>query len=89
MKANKISLDKVQRDLSQCESRLNELVAAGKGSDMDADLDALGGELRSCRLELDKVENRSGDEWEDAKNAVVRRLSGMRKSLRMSVRRAI
>ena len=89
MKANKISLDKVQRDLSQCESRLNELVAAGKGSDMDADLDALGVELRSCRLELDKVENRSGDEWEDAKNAVVRRLSGMRKSLRMSVRRAI
>ena len=89
MNANESSLDKVQRDLSRCESRLNELVAAGKDSDMDADLDALGAELRSCRLELDKVENRSGDDWEDARNGVVRRLSEMKRSLGLSVRRVI
>ena len=89
MKASEISLDKVQRDLSQCESRLNELVAAGKNSDMDDDLDALGVELQSCRLELDQIENRSGDDWEDAKHGVVRRLSEMRQSLGLSVRKLI
>ena len=47
MNANGMSVEKVQRDLSKCESRLNELVAAGKDSEMDADLDALGVELNS------------------------------------------
>lgn len=89
MNANEISLDKVQRDLSRCESRLNELVAAGKDSDMGADLDALGAELKSCRLELDQVENRSGDDWEDAKHGVVRRLGEVKRSLGLSVRKMI
>lgn len=89
MKANEMSLEKVQRDLSQCESRMNELVAAGKGSDMGADLDALGDELKSCKLELNQLENKSGDEWEEAKHGVVRRLSEVQKSLGLSARKMI
>ena len=89
MKANGSSLKEVQRDLSNCESRLNELVAAGKGSDLEASLDALGDELKSCRLELNKVENKSGDGWEDAKHGVVRRLSEVKRSLGLSVRKMI
>lgn len=89
MSANEKSLEKVQRDLSQCESRMNELVAAGKGSDMDANLDSLGDELKSCKLELNQIENKSGDDWEEAKHGVVRRLSEVKRSLGLSVRKMI
>ena len=89
MKANESSLEEVQRDLSNCESRLNELVAAGKGSDLEANLDELGDELKSCKLELNKVENKSGDDWQDAKHGVVRRLSEVKRSLGLSVRKMI
>ena len=89
MSANGISLEEVQKDLSQCESRLNELVASGKGSDMDADLDELGAELKSCRLELNQIENNSGDKWEEAKHGVVRRLGEVKRSLGLSARKMI
>jgi hypothetical protein len=89
MNANGISMEKVQKDLSKCESRLNELVAAGKDSEMDADLDALGAELNSCKLELNKIENKSGDDWEDAKHGVVRRLGELKRSLGLSARKMI
>ena len=89
MNANGMSVEKVQRDLSKCESRLNELVAAGKDSDMDADLDALGVELNSCKLELNQIENKSGDDWEDAKHGVVRRLGEVKRSLGLSARKMI
>ena len=89
MSANAGSLDEVKKDLSSCESRLNELVAAGKNSDMDADLNALGDELKSCKLELNELEGKSGDEWEDAKHSVVRRLGEVKRSLGISARRMI
>ena len=89
MNANEISMEKVQKDLSKCESRLNELVAAGKDSDMGADLDSLGAELNSCKLELNQIENKSGDDWEDAKHGVVRRLGEVKRSLGLSSRKMI
>jgi hypothetical protein len=89
MKANEMSMEQVQKDLVKCESRLNELVAAGKSSDMDADLDALGDELKSCKLELNEIENKSGDDWEDAKHGVVRRLGEVKRSLGLSSRKMI
>jgi hypothetical protein len=89
MNAKIESLAEVRKDLSSCESRLNELVAAGKDSDMDADLDALGSELKSCKLELNELEGKSGDDWEDAKHSVVRRLGEVKRSLGISSRRMI
>lgn len=89
MSANEVSLEKVQEDLSMCESRMNELVAAGKGSDLNADLDSLSNELKSCKLELNELENKSGDEWEDAKHSVVRRLGEVKRSLGLSSRKMI
>jgi NADPH-dependent 7-cyano-7-deazaguanine reductase QueF-like protein len=86
MNANEKSLEKVRQDLSMCESRMNELVAAGKASDLDADVDSLNSELKSCKLELNALEDKSGDDWEDAKNSVVRRLGEVRRSLGMSSR---
>jgi len=89
MSANEKSLDKVRQDLSICESRMNELVAAGKDSDLDADIDSLSGELNSCKLELNEIENKSGDDWEDAKHSVVKRLGEVKRSLGLSSRKFI
>ena len=89
MSANEVSLEKVQRDLSSANRRMNELVAAGKDSDMGANLGSLGSELKSCKLELNQLENKSGDEWEEAKHGVVRRLSEVKKSLGLSSRKMI
>ena len=84
-----LSRDDVQRELAKCESRLDELVKSGKGGDHGEDLEKLGSELKSCRLELGKLEHRSDDEWEEAKHGVVRRLSEVRRSLDNSARRVV
>ncbi len=83
------SREKLERDLGRCESRMHELVKAGKSDEFEGDLDALGSELKSCRLELDKLENRSGDDWQEAKHGVVRRLSEVKRSLGLGSRRLI
>ena len=83
------SREKLERDLGRCESRMDELVKAGRSEDFEGDLDALGSELKSCKLELDNLENRSGDDWEEAKHGVVRRLSELQKSLGLGGRRLI
>ena len=83
------SREQLERDLGLCESRMDELVKSGKSEGFEGDLDALGDELKSCRLELNKLENNSGDEWEEAKHGVVRRLSEVKRSLGLGVRRMI
>lgn len=88
MSDKEYSREDVQRELDVCESRLHELVKAEKG-EHDDELDELGAELKSCKLELGKLENRSEDEWQDAKHSVVQRLSQVRRSLDSSARRMV
>ena len=89
MNAKEKSREWVERELGICESRLHELVKSGKGGEHSGDLASVSEELKSCRLELNKVQNRSDDKWDAAKHGVVRRLNEAKESLGLSVRKMI
>lgn len=76
------TIEEVKAELDQCDVRLSEL----RGKTMSEKLKGQFGEveenLKACRLMVDEIEDRSGDETIDAKHAVVTKLRDVRKSLR-------
>lgn len=80
---------KVESELDQCSSRLKELKGKAKSEEHLTELEALEGEVKSCRLELDEIEHRSQDEWLEAKHGIATRLDSMRKNLHLASRKLI
>jgi hypothetical protein len=80
--------DEMEKELDQCSSRLKELKGKAKPGDVP-DLEALEGEVKSCRLELQEIEHRSDDEWVEAKHSITTRLDSVRRSLNLGPRKLI
>ncbi len=78
------NIEKVQKELEHCESRLKELQGKEKSEHFGEQLGQIEGELKTCKLELDKLEGRSGDEWVDAEYKVTKKLEDVRRSLELT-----
>jgi peptidoglycan hydrolase CwlO-like protein len=80
---------KIEEELDQCSTRLKELKGKAKSEDLLSELEELESEVKSCKVELAEIENRSEDEWVDAKHGLARRLDSMRRSMHLSARKLI
>jgi predicted nucleic acid-binding Zn-ribbon protein len=80
---------KIEDELDQCSSRLKELKGKAKSEELLSDIEDLETEVRTCKLELAKIENRSDDEWVDMKHSLTRRLDSVRRGLHLSARKLI
>lgn len=78
------ALRDLKKHVSECEARLKKLTGQTKGDEVAEELGALKQELKACRLEVDELEGKSGDEWLDAKYAVTRRLDDFVRNLQLS-----
>jgi hypothetical protein len=87
MNEKKETHSELGKQLKFCETRLKELKAKPIPDDVGKGLEQLEGELKSCQVELNQMEGKSGDEWVDAKNSVTRRLRDMQSNLNLSARR--
>ena len=70
--------------MDECEARLKKLTGQSHGDKVAEEFGALEQELKACRLEIDELEGKSGDEWLDAKYAVTRRLDDFVRNLQLS-----
>ena len=80
---------RIEDELDQCSSRLKELKGKAKSEKLLSDIEDLEGEVKSCKLELAEIENRSEDEWVDMQNAMTRRLDSLRRGMHLSARKLI
>jgi hypothetical protein len=79
--------EEMEKSLSSCESRLEELKGKAKSGEIVKGLDDIEAELKACRLELDQLEGKSDDDWLEAKHGLIRRLDDVQKNLQLSPRR--
>lgn len=86
MEKRKETHEELSKQLVFCESRLKELKAKPAAGELGKDVGELESELKTCRIELNEMEGKSGDEWEDAKNSITRRLRDMQTNLGLSAR---
>jgi len=89
MEDRKTYREQMEKELDQCSSRLKELKGKAKSDDVMSEIEELETEVKSCTLELREIENRSGDEWLEAKHGITTRLESVRKSLNLTARKLI
>lgn len=77
-----ISIDEVKRELDTCDTRLSELKGAASSQKLRTEFQEAEQHLKECRLIVDEIEGKSGDEVTDAKHRLVTSLRSMRRSLR-------
>ncbi len=77
-------IEKIEKELEFCETRLKELKGKEKSQHFGEEIGQIHEELKSCKLELDGLEGRSEDEWVDAKYNVTRKLDDVRRSLELT-----
>jgi hypothetical protein len=78
------ALEKIEKDLASCESRLKKLTGSAKSDEMAGELAGIEKQLKACRLEVNELEGKSGDEWLDAKHSIVRTLDDLERNLQLS-----
>jgi len=81
--------EKLSKDLAFCESRLKEIKGKKPAGTLDKEVAEIEGELMSCKVELDELEGRSGDDWLDAKANITRRLEESQRNLQLTQRRML
>jgi len=81
--------DKLSKDLAFCESRLKEIKGKKPTGKLDKEVAEIESELMSCKVELDELEGRSGDDWLDAKANITRRLKDSQRNLQLTQRRML
>ena len=79
--------EKMEKELSSCETRLGELMGKAKDDKLAKELGQIEKELKSCRLELNELEGKSDDQWLEAKHGITRRLEDVQRNLQLSARR--
>ena len=77
-----IDIDRVKHELDTCDTRLSELKGAESSQKLGAEFQEASDQLKACRLIVDEIEGKSGDETTDAKHRLVTSLRSMRRSMR-------
>jgi hypothetical protein len=86
MSENQAYRKEIEKELGRCESRLKELSGKAETPDLQAELGRLQNEMKACRLKLDEIEHKSGDEWLDAKHEITTSLENIKKNLNLTGR---
>jgi hypothetical protein len=76
--------EELKKTLVACETRLRKLTGEAKSDERARELGEMEAELKSCRLEVDQLEGKSGDEWLDATEGVTRRLEDLQRNLQLT-----
>jgi hypothetical protein len=84
MAERKDAHEALRKTLVACETRLRKLTGQAKSDEIASELGEMEAELRSCRLEVDQLEGKSGEEWLDAQHSVTRRLEDLQRILQLS-----
>jgi predicted nuclease with TOPRIM domain len=84
MEKRKKEQEKLSESLAKCESRLEELKGQAEGKKLLGGLGALEDKLKSCRLKVDELEDKSEDDWLDAKYSVTKEIDDLQRSLQLS-----
>jgi hypothetical protein len=77
-----IDISEVKQELDTCDTRLSELKGAASSQKLRTEFQEAEQHLKACRLIIDEIEGKSGDEVTDAKHRLVTSLRSMRRSLR-------
>jgi hypothetical protein len=77
-----IDVNEVKRELDQCGVRLSQLKGSESSQKLGTEFQEASDHLKACRLIVDEIEGKSGDEVTDAKHRLVTSLRSMRRSLR-------
>jgi predicted nucleic acid-binding Zn-ribbon protein len=76
--------EKLRKNLVRCETRLEELKGKQPSQQKADEIGKLEEQLKSCRVELDELEEKSEDEWLDAKYSVTKSIDNLQRSLQLT-----
>jgi len=78
----KPTIGEVKAELDQCSVRLSEYRGKTMNDKLQSEFEKAEEGLKACRLMVDEIEGKSGDETLDSQHSVVTKLRDVRKSLR-------
>ncbi len=76
------TVDEIKAELDQCSNKLTEYRGKTMNDKLASEFHEVEDTLQACRLAVDEIEGKSGDEVIDAKHNVVTKLRDARKQLR-------
>ncbi|MBD3367531.1 MAG: hypothetical protein GF405_05070 [Candidatus Eisenbacteria bacterium] len=82
MDEKKPTIDEVKTELDQCSVKLSEYRGKTMNEKLQGEFQKAEEGLKACRLMVDEIEGKSGNETLDSQHAVVTKLRDVRKSLR-------
>ena len=76
--------EKLKRTLAQCESRLGGLRGKARSQETLNQLGELEQQIKSCRLDVEALEEKGDNEWLDASYGVTRKVNDLQRNLQVS-----